>query len=218
MNAIQVVGRKIDLTSLMSIIMKDLPIYRRTGGGATASGGEPTYQAKFVSKLFEECKKNGINTVLDTCGYASWNDLDRATENVDLVHYDIKLIDEELHKKYTGVGNNLILQNAKKLSQKAADKGFKIVVRTPIVPGITDSNTNINRIAEFVASEMKTGYIKLLPYHRFGKDMYSALGLDYPLSNLEPPSREKMKELRELAKRENLTVIGPLESEPAIAS
>jgi len=206
-NALQVVGKKIDLTSLMSIIMKDLSIYRHTGGGVTASGGEPTCQAKFVSRLFEECKRNQISTVLDTCGYVGWNILDKVTDNVDLVHYDIKLIDEELHRKYTGVGNKIILQNAKKLSRKAADKGFIIVVRTPIVPGITDSKKNISGIAEFVASEMKTNYIKLLPYHRFGRDTYFALGLDYPLSNLEPPSRKKMEELRELVRRKKITPV-----------
>jgi pyruvate formate lyase activating enzyme len=136
-----------------------------------------------------------------------WNILDKITDNVDLVHYDIKLIDEESHRKYTGVGNKIILQNAKKLSRKAADKRFMIVVRTPIVSGIIDSKKNISGIAEFVASEMKTNYIKLLPYHRLGKDTYFALGLDYPLSNLEPPSRKKMEELRELVRRKKITPV-----------
>jgi pyruvate formate lyase activating enzyme len=206
MNALQIVGEKISLNSLMSMIMKDRLIYHLSEGGVTASGGEPTCQGKFVSRLFEECKKNQINTALDTCGYTDWNNLDKVTENVDFVIYDIKFIDDRLHKKYTGVGNKIILRNAKLLSRKVANDKFQIIVRIPIIPGITNSETNIKGIADFVKSEMKASYVELLPYHRFGVAAYKTLGRKYGLSNVVPPSNKEMDNLRKLFSDRNLVV------------
>lgn len=207
MNALKVVGMKIDLSSLMSTIMRDRLIYELTGGGVTASGGEPTLQWRFVCRFFNECRKFGISTVLDTCGYVDWNILDKITDNVDIVHYDIKLINSELHKKYTGVDNRIILKNAKLLSEKAYKKGFQIVVRIPIVPRITASEDNIKGIAHFMKSKMKkVDYVRLLPYHRFGVSTYETLGRNYMLPSLKPPRKEEVEHLSKLLEEDEFVV------------
>ena len=204
-NALQVVGRRINLGSLMSIIMRDRLIYHYTGGGITASGGEPTMQWEFVSRLFKECKSYGIGTALDTCGYVEWDLLDKITNNVDIVLYDIKFIDGELHKKYTGVDNKIILRNARLLSEKAVKNKFQIEVRVPIIPAITDLENNLKEISDFVKLEMKgVNYIKLLPYHRFGVYCYKMLGRKYKLLDIVPPSKDRMEQLRKLLRNEIL--------------
>lgn len=206
MSALQVVGKKVTLTSLMQIIEKDADIYHRSGGGVTVTGGEPGLQSRFVIRLLRKCREYGINTLIETCGYTDWESLAKIVEHVDFVFYDIKLYDSELHKAVTGKGNNLILQNAVLLSQKAGRLGIKMVIRTPVVPGFTDSPTNLEAIANFVASELATNYVELLPYHRLGKGKYKPLGYQYRLSEVKPPTGVEMERLRKIFERKGLQV------------
>ena len=205
--AIRPIGEGIDLDSLTAIVMRDRLIYDLTRGGITASGGEPTTQWRFVSRLFEKCRQYGIRTALDTCGYAEWRVLDKITDNVDLVHYDIKCINSEVHRKYTGADNEVILRNARLLNRKAAQDRFQVVVRVPIVPGITDSEENVIGIADFVKSEMSgVRCVRLLPYHRLGIGAYETLGRRYGLPHIVPPSEERMSVLRNLFRKQNPTI------------
>lgn len=206
MSALQVVGKKVTLTSLMQIIEKDAEIYHRSGGGVTVTGGEPGLQSRFVTKLLKKCHEYGINTAIETCGYTEWECLAEISEYVNFIFYDIKLYDSELHKAFTGKGNDLILQNSKLLSRKTARAGTKMIIRTPIVPGFTDSLTNLKAIANFVTSELAIKNVELLPYHRLGKGKYKPLGRQYKLPEVRSPTAVKITHLRGIFERKGLKV------------
>ena len=124
---------------VMEIVMKDEVFYRHSGGGVTASGGEPLSQIVFLQQLFSQCKQQGVGTAIETCGYSSWAHFERILPYTDLFLYDIKHIDTEKHRKQTGVDNVLILDNFKKLCQNGAE----IIVRIPVVPGFNNSAEEI---------------------------------------------------------------------------
>jgi pyruvate formate lyase activating enzyme len=129
---------------------------------------------------------------VDTSGYAPFETLERVSRNVDLFLYDIKLMDEKKHKEYTGVSNQIILDNLKKL----AEKENEIVVRIPVVPGVNDDKENIQKTAEFLLSLKKIKHINLLPFHRGGADKAKRLGKKTLAGSIPSPAAEKMEEIR----------------------
>jgi len=180
---------------VMDIVMKDRDYYRNSGGGVTASGGEPTSQPAFLSELFENCQRRGLHTALDTCGYVDWETLEPILEHVDLVLFDVKIIDEKLHKQQTGVSNEITLNNAR----LTVSKGVPLIIRVPLVPDCTVSTENVQAIAQF-ALELGGVEINLLPYHKFGLGKYQALGLKYKLEEVESLETERIDYLTELAR------------------
>lgn len=185
-NAIELIGRKIGINEVMKEIQKDLIFYDQSGGGVTFSGGEPLSQLEFLSNLLDSCKREGIHTVVDTSGYISWEKLSHIAPKVDLFLYDIKLINNDKHKKYTGVCNNLILENLIKLSKG----NNKIFVRIPIIPGINDDEKNIIETGEFL-SKLNIAQVNLLPYHNIGLNKYKKLRVSCELLEVNSPSEEK---------------------------
>lgn len=171
--AIEVIGKEISVEDLMTGIMKDKDYYDTSGGGVTFSGGEPLIQPEFLLTVLKECKRLGIHTAVDTCGYASKDSYSAISGLTDLYLYDLKIADDELHKKYTGVSNGLILENLKFLS----GSGSKIFIRIPLVPGITDTEENISGIKKFLKT-IKFEQINLLSYHALAKNKYIKLGLE----------------------------------------
>ena len=192
--ALKLAGDERTVEELHQDVMKDSPFYRRSGGGVTIGGGEPTMQHEFVSALLKECKKSFIHTALETCGYTKWEDLEKILDHIDLLYFDIKHMDSHIHKKLTGVPNEIVLENAKK-----ASKMRPIIIRIPIIPGYNDSEENLLNTAKFAA---KLGEnllrIELLPFHKFGTGNYEQLGKEYELKDLEPPNEEYMKKLKNL--------------------
>lgn len=178
--AIEIIGRDISVDELMTEIMKDKDYYNTSGGGVTFSGGEPLMQPEFLQAVLKECRKLGIHTAVDTCGYASKENFSAINSLTDLYLFDLKLVNDELHKTFTGVSNVLILENLKYLSRQ----NKRIFVRIPLIPGITDTEENINGIMEFL-KQIKFGQINLLSYHRFAKNKYIKLGLEYGISELK---------------------------------
>ncbi len=160
--AIERVGRYITVEQAVEEIEKDRVFYEESGGGVTLSGGEPLMQPQFAISLLRACKLRGIHTVLDTCGYADPEILQEVSEFVDLFLFDIKIMDEEKHKHYTGVSNQQIFCNLRTLSQK----GKTIHIRIPVIPGITDDEGNIQMLGTFLAPLQHIDKISLLPYHR----------------------------------------------------
>ena len=199
--ALTIVGKKTSLNQVLKDIDKDLAFYDESKGGVTVSGGEPLFQPEFLNALLEECKEMNIHTAVDTCGYASRRSIDRINGNVDLYLYDIKLMDKKKHTKYTGVSNEPILDNFKKL----AKNGSNILVRYPIIPGINDTEDNVNQTAEFVAS-CGVKNICLLPYHRAGIEKYTGLGKTYKLQKTQSPSDQRMKRIKETLESFGLNV------------
>ncbi len=192
--ALKMFGREISVEEVLREIRKDAPYYRNSGGGVTASGGEPLRQPEFVASLFEGCRKAGIHTALDTCGHAPRDALQRVLEHTDLVLYDLKLIDDAVHTRVLEVSSQKILDNARFV----AGQGVLLIIRIPLIPGVTETDANLGAISRFI-EDVGEGItaIHLLPYHRFGLDKYRMLGRDYPLGDLEPPPQERVRAVAE---------------------
>ncbi|SMC89647.1 trans-4-hydroxy-L-proline dehydratase activase [Sporomusa malonica] len=199
--AMEKVGRKMSVKDVMQEIEKDRIFYEESVGGATFSGGEALMQIDFLEGILDACKTKGIHTALDTSGFAPWESIARIVDKVDLFLYDIKLMDAEMHKKYTGVSNRLILENLKKL----ASKGSKIWIRIPVIPGINDDAENIEKTGEFLSS-LHLKDVFLLPYHNIAIDKYTRLGKMYQLADLQPLSHKQMNELSQKLKEFGLNV------------
>ena len=190
----KILERTMTADEIMVELKKDRIFYEQSGGGVTFSGGEPLFQPEFLNEVLEQCKQdeNYFHTALDTTGYAPWKTLESIADKTDLFLYDLKLMDSAEHRKYTGIPNELILDNLKML----ADKGKNIIIRFPVIPGITDIQSNVNQIKEYVASLKSIREIDILAYHRMGESKYEKLGLEYKLKGLATPSSERMQELK----------------------
>ena len=192
-DALSIVGKLMSAAEVIEEVEKDHSFYEESGGGVTFSGGEPLSQPDFLEGVLTECKKRIIHTTLDTCGFADEVVIDRIQEKVDLFLYDIKIMNDEKHKKYTGVSNQRILQNLTKL----ADGGSEIVISCPIIPGINDDKKNIDETVKFISSLSNIRQVNLLPYHRAGIEKYKSLNRSYRLEKVQPPSDQKIKSMRD---------------------
>lgn len=197
----EIIGEKLTAEEVIKEIEKDLVFYEESGGGVTFSGGEPLGQSEFLEGLLNGCREKKIHTAVDTSGYISWEILNKMIPKVDLFLYDLKLMDNERHKKYTGVSNELILENLKKLSSAHNN----IFVRFPVIPGINDDYQNIRKLGEFLSS-LEMTQVNLLSYHYIGKDKYRRLGSAYKLATTQPPSKEKLSEVSTILRKFNLNV------------
>jgi pyruvate formate lyase activating enzyme len=178
-------------------VEEDGAFYVRSGGGVTVSGGEPLSQADFVGSLLATAQRRGLDTAIETSGLCAWETFEAVAPHADQIFYDIKCIDPEKHKQTTGVPNEMILENFRKLRSRFPET--TIVVRTPVIPDVNDSEEDIQAIAHFVTGAGGAAAYELLPYHRFGEPKYCKLGKTYPLDPVEPPSEERMSALRAIA-------------------
>ncbi len=197
----QLAGRWMTVSDVLAEILKDQVFFEESGGGVTVSGGEPLMQAAFVESLLTACRARRIRTVLDTCGWADPSVLLRVSEYVDLFFYDLKLMDSERHERFTGMKNDVILQNLKML----AEHGSAVVVRIPVIPGVNDDDQTVGQISEFLLP-LGLREIDLLPYHRFGSDKYRRLHLLYEMEGVSPPSDAQMEALASRLRRDGFTV------------
>jgi pyruvate formate lyase activating enzyme len=184
-------GREVTVEEVMVELRKDIPFYDNSGGGVTLSGGEPTLQHEFAHALLKQCKTEGLHTALDTSGQAQWSTFEKVLPYVDIVLYDLKLMESAQHKIYTGVSNRLILENLVKIGAS----GVPVEIRIPIIPGINDAQENIVNSAQFLTEIKSLTRVELLPYHRLGESKYARLGMTYKLSGLEPPGKEQMNQI-----------------------
>jgi len=192
--ALKLIGDQRTVEELFQDVMKDSNFYRRSDGGVTIGGGEPTMQHEFVADLLKKCKETYVHTAMETCGYVKWENLEKILEYIDLLYFDIKHMDTLEHKKITGVSNELILENAKK-----AAKMRPIIIRIPLIPGYNDSEENLLNTGKFAAGLGENLLrVELLPFHKFGTGNYEQLGREYELKDLEPPSEEYMNKLKNL--------------------
>ena len=172
--------------------------YFTGGGGVTVSGGEPLLQAEFVFGLFKILKAHGVHTALDTSGITYTPETAEITENLlkvtDLVLLDIKHIDETEHIKLTKQSNKNVLTFARRLS----DIGKPVWIRHVLVPGITDNDEYLNRLAEFISTLKTVEKVEVLPYHTMGAVKYKNLGINYPLDGVEPPSKERVENAKRI--------------------
>jgi pyruvate formate lyase activating enzyme len=195
--ALKLLGEEITAGEVFRIVKKDADFYWNSGGGVTASGGEPLAQPDFVAALFKLCQDDGIDTCIETSGCASAESLGKVLPYTSLVLFDVKLADAESHRKWTGVSNEEILRNLR----IALHSGAPVTIRVPLIPGINDLSRELKKIAGIAANSLKKpGKVELLPYHRFGTGKYQQLDREYELPELttqKAPEIQKAKELFE---------------------
>jgi pyruvate formate lyase activating enzyme len=205
--ALQMSGRVLTVAQVMEEVLADRAFYGSSGGGVTLSGGEPALSGDFAREILEESKREGLHTAIETCGEYAWGSLDALLPFTDLVLMDIKHLDGERHRAATGGANDQILANARRL----AATGRPLVIRTPVVPGVNDTEDDVGRIASFVrelsdlhrASGGAGGEgvrYELLTFHRLASGKYASLGMEYSAATLEPPTRERMSVLADVAR------------------
>ena len=185
-------GRKITLDKLLFEIEKDNIFFEESNGGVTFSGGEPLMQHEFLAAALNECKKRKIHIILDTSGYASPEIFNKIIDSVDLFLYDLKLIDNDAHEKFTGTSNDLILQNLRVLDKA----GKNIIIRFPVIPGITNADENITGIAEFLKSLENDYPVNLLPFHRIAGAKYERLNIPNRMQSAETPTAEMIQNVK----------------------
>lgn len=195
-------GYETTVGEVMAQVKREIPFYDESGGGVTFSGGEPLMQPTFLSALLTACRREEIHTMVDTSGFANWNVFEQIRGDVDLFIFDLKHMDSVRHREVTGVPNKVILDNLRALSER----GHKIVVRVPLIPGINDGEENLVKSAKFLASLPKLEGVELTGYHDIAEAKYQALGWEYKLPETRPPTEEAMSHAAELLRSHNLQV------------
>ncbi len=189
-------GKIVSVEEVVEEVKKDMPFYENSNGGVTLSGGEPTMQTDFCIAILQESREAGMHTTLDTCGQVKWETFEKILEYVDLVLYDVKHMDPQKHEEFTGLSNETILSNLKKLDEL----GIPIEIRMPMIPGVNDTEDNLYAVAQFVNDMKNVQRVKLLPYHRLGEGKYERLDMEYNLMGVEPPDKTRMEQLTEFMK------------------
>ncbi|MBN2699385.1 MAG: glycyl-radical enzyme activating protein [Bacteroidales bacterium] len=197
-------GEKVDIGELMKIILRDQHFYQESGGGVTFSGGEPLMQPGALEELLALSKKHGLHTTIDTCGFAKREILERILPLTELFLYDIKNMDPELHRKYTGKDNALILSNADFLLENKA----QVIFRIPVVPGVNTSDDEIEKMAAFIFQRRENlNEVHLLPYHRIAENKYLKLGIKYKLPDTGEPGARMMQNLKQRFESTGLEIL-----------
>jgi pyruvate formate lyase activating enzyme len=194
--ALKCYGKEMSIEEVYREAIRDTPFYQDSGGGVTAGGGEPLSQADFIAGLFKRCQDSGIDTCLDTCGYAAPSAWEKVLPHANLVLFDVKLMEPSAHRRLTGKSNEKILQNL----ELVAASGVPVIIRIPVIPGINDSQENITDTARYVANINGLKEINLFPYHRFGESKYAMLDRQYSLSELTTPQHSHIEELVNIVK------------------
>ncbi|MCR4431331.1 MAG: glycyl-radical enzyme activating protein [Tepidanaerobacteraceae bacterium] len=198
-----IVGVFKTVQELMEEIKKDLTFYESSGGGVTLSGGEMLFSHDFALEVLKACKEEYIDTAIETSGYASWDVLEKLLPYVDHVLIDIKHMDPISHKQWTGVSNDLILDNIKKIDAKGKD----YVLRVPLIPGINDGEENIKRLKSFTEELNNLHEIHLLPYHALGRIKYTYLERAYELGELKKHTKDEINKIASMLHMKEVKVI-----------
>lgn len=195
-------GRVMTSDEVVSEILKDEVFYRRSGGGMTLSGGEPTAQPGFAGDILRKCRERDIHTAIETCGCSNWETMATILQDTQLVYLDLKHMDPLEHVKLTGRNNDLILGNAERILQLAGRGGLDVIVRCTCVPGYNDSKENMASVARFLAGS-KVKRVELLRYHELGVPKYAVIGREYELKDLEV-DEEHLHDLSEVIRSHGL--------------
>ncbi len=190
--AVTVSGRHMSTAQLLECVDHDKEYLTGSGGGVTFSGGEPMIQIDDLEEAMEAFAREGYHLAVDTAGFVPFECFERIIPYTDLFLYDIKVMDEALHIRATGVSNKLILDNIVKLADTAGSG--KIIVRIPVIPGFNDTTADIEEIAD-LCKKAGIGRIDLLPFHGYAAGKYRALGREYAASDLKTPGQHTMDEL-----------------------
>lgn len=193
----KIIGEDVTVKEVMETVEKDRVYYRRTGGGLTLSGGESLCQPAFARDLLRAAQESGINTAMESMGCADYRVIEEILPWLDQYLLDIKHMNSAKHKEFTGRGNELMLENARKI---AASGQTELSIRILVIPGFNDTKEEIRDIARYAKEIGNVKRIHLLPYHRLGQDKYAGLGREYLMGDVEPPENQKMEVLLQTAK------------------
>ena len=197
----ELIGKEITVDEILLEILKDRIFFEESSGGVTFSGGEPLFQIDFLQALLKKCKKEGLHTAVDTAGCTDYNNFEKIIDYVDLFLYDLKLIDEKKHIKYTGQSNLQILENLKLLSKNKKP----IIIRLPIIPSINDSEEELEKIADFIR-ELEVIRVELLNYHTIGEEKYKRLNKINRMENIQPLPKNRLIEIKQFLEKFGLEV------------
>lgn len=201
-SALTLKGKKMTVEQVIKELKKDAIVYRRSGGGITLSGGEPLVQSEFARELLKACKAQGWHTAIETTAYANTETIEEVFPYIDLALMDIKSVDSEMHKKYTGVPNEKILENAKLVS-----KITKMVVRVPLVPDFNSSEKDILELCEYVKTLNDINTVHLLPYHTYGENKYDLLGRDYLMKKTRAFALGEVERLQKIIEEQGIKCV-----------
>lgn len=192
----KIIGEDTTVGEVMKTVEKDRTYYRRTGGGLTLSGGESLCQPKFARDMLRAAHEAGITTAMESMGCADYSVIEEILPYLDQYLLDIKHMNSKKHEEFTGRGNELMLENAKKI---AASGMTELSIRIPVIPGFNDTPEEIRDIAVFTRELGHVKRLHLLPYHRLGQDKYDGLNRPYFMGEVKPPANEKMQMLLKVA-------------------
>jgi pyruvate formate lyase activating enzyme len=188
----ETVGTVFGVDDLIKAIEKDVLFYDESGGGVTFSGGEPLSQPQFLEAVLASCNHREIHAALDTSGFAPAAVVDQLLPRLQLVLFDLKIMDMDQHRHYTGVSNRIMLDNLKRIAASRTP----VRIRFPLIPGLTDSDDNVREIVRFAGTLKAIQGVDLLPFHRIGEEKYRRLGLTDAMTGTVPPAPERVTEIK----------------------
>jgi pyruvate formate lyase activating enzyme len=204
-NAMELLGRTVTVDAIIDELVKDRVFFDKSGGGVTLSGGEPLAQVDFSAVLLQNLKEKGISTAIDTCGFCSVNALDRVLPHTDLVLFDLKEIDAEKHRTFTGQHNQRILENLLYTRNYVVNMAREKIlwIRTPLIPAATATRENIASIGAFIARNLEgvAQRWELLTFNNLCRDKYRRLGIHWPYAGTPIMSKDIVSELEQCAKQ-----------------
>ncbi|HSK09521.1 MAG TPA: glycyl-radical enzyme activating protein [Vicinamibacterales bacterium] len=177
------VGHRTGLDDLMALLERDRIFYDESHGGVTFSGGEPLLQPGFILEAARACREAGIHVAIDTCGHADPKVVLAAAHEADLFLFDLKIVDDQAHRRFTGVSNDRILSNLERLAAVHP----RVIVRFPLIPGVNADDDSVRAVGALLAA-LRLTRVDVLPYHHAGRAKYHRLHRPYPLEGAEPPT------------------------------
>lgn len=200
--ALQVIGQEVSPEEVLDMVIRDKTFYKRSKGGVTLSGGEPLLQPDFCLEVLKRCKEWGLHTCMETSGYGDPDALSQLVPYVDLFLYDVKHLDPERHRQYTGVSNEQILDNLRMVD----GLGASVIIRVPLIPGYTAQEDNMKALGRLASTLKGVREVHLLPYHRLGEPKYRRVGREYPLEGTAAMKDEEAQPYQDILQSYGLEV------------
>ena len=211
--ALELIGKTYNAEELLDEVLRDKAFYDKSNGGVTFGGGEPMLQVDFLEHVLPKLKETNTHVAIDTCGAVPWKYFERIIDYVDLFLFDLKLLDEEKFREYTGGNIHLVTDNAREISSHK----IPMWVRTPIIPGYTDDGENIEGISQFINRNLaSTQRYDLLSFNNMCKPKYERLDMNWELKHARLIGKERMEELKKIAEDTGLSNVrwsGPTKME-----
>ncbi len=192
-NALQLIGKETSIDVIMKEILTDMEFYKISGGGVTLSGGEPLLQKEACYEILVRCKQNSVNTAIETAGNVNWDVFQKVLPLTDYLLFDIKTIDDEMHKSVCGVSNRQILHNLERIGESKVN----LIIRVTVVPGVNDNEENIEATINRVRFFSNLKGFEIIPFHKLGKSKYHMLGKEYKAKNIKEPPLSDIENLKD---------------------